>query len=216
MLGTFLLLGTLLTTPIEDKVNFTRVFTSGQKAEFSFDLKGSGDQGEIAFETGFEILTGDKADKVTNVTLTPKKLVMNMGGQIMDQSSEVAALNFKLDEFGMPDTFNMSGNTAILTLPLLITYLPNKELEVGETFNIDWKSGNVTYKGTGKFEGMETIDGKSWPKLAVKAVLHPGEDHDGELTYSVYFDKESGSVNLVKGGASVESQEFKFTLTKKK
>ena len=215
MLGTFALLTTLMTSPAQDKVNFTRVFTAGQKLTYNFDLKGGTDQGDMQIEAGFEVLVGDKAEKGTNVTLTPKKVSMNMNGQVMDQTGDSSTMKFILDEFGMPDTINMSGSTAVLTLPFLITYLPNKELEVGDTFTIDWKGGDVTYKGTGKFEGMETLEGKAWPKLSVKAVLHPGDDHDGELTYNVYFDKETGLVNLVKGAASVEAQEFKFTLTKK-
>lgn len=215
MIGTLALVGALLTSPTMDKVKFNHTYTAGQKETYTFDLKGDTSQGEMAFETGFDVVFSDKSEKGTPVAVKATKLNMNMGGQVMDRSSDTPELKFVLDEFGMPDSFNMEGEQAILTLPFLITYLPNKELEVGEEFKIDWKAGDITYKGSGKFEGTETVDGKTWPKLAVKAVLHPGEDHDGELTYSVYFDKDNGKVMLVKGAANIESEEFKFTLTKK-
>ena len=215
MIGTIALLGTLLTTTHQDKINFAHVFTAGQTVAYDFNLKGGGDQGEMEVNASLSILIGDKADKGTNVTLTPKSMKMSVNGQEMDRGSGAGDTKFTLDEHGMPDTMSMNGDSAILTLPLILTYLPNKELEVGESFDINVKNGDTTYKGTGKFEKMETGGEKPLPQLSVKAVLGTGDGHDGNLDYTVSFDQSTGRIVLIKGTAILENQEFKFTLTKK-
>ena len=214
MLATFALIGALFTAPLSEKVNFAHTLTAGKSLNYSFEFNGETPQGEMKVEALYTILVGDKATKGTNITFTPSSVKMNFSGQEMDQTAAIGESKYVLDEHGTPDTLTMDGMSAITTIPLLITYLPNKELEIGDTYPIDVKVGQVTFKGTGKYEGDETTEGKATSKLSVKATLGTGDGQDGSLDYTMFFDKESGTVTLLKGKASMESQEFTISLKK--
>lgn len=214
MLATLALFGTLLTTPVE-KVNFAHNFAKGQSLAYDMNFTGSEGGGEIEIKAAFTVDYGDRTDKGTNVVLKPKSLKMSANGNEMDQSDGLGDLNFCLNANGMPDDLKMDGPTGMLAIPFVLSYLPNKELEVGDTFDINYSTGNISYKGAGKFEGMEKIGEKTLPKLTIKATLKPGDQGEGELTYTVYFDPQSGHVDTIKGGALVENNEFKFTVSKK-
>lgn len=216
MLATFALLGSLLTFPVQDtnKVNFAHNFAKGQTLAYELKFDGHGVQGDMEIDAAFSILFGDKADKGTNVTITPKSIKMKGGGQDIDQPSN-GDTKYILDEHGMPNTVSMDGSEGIIVIPLVLSYLPNKELAVGETFDIDWKKDTTSFKGTGKYEGTDKVDEKSFPKITIKAKLNPGGQGDGDIEYAVYFDKEAGHIALLKGKVQVENQEFNFVLTKK-
>ena len=216
MLATFAILGTLLTTPIQDKdkVNFAHNFTKGQTVAYVLNFKGKGDGGDMEVNADFTILFGDKADKGTSVTVSPKSMKMTHDGQDAGGSGS-GDMKFILDEHGMPDSVSMQGDSGMLVIPLVLSYLPNKELAIGDTFDINYDKDQTTFKGTGKFEGTEKINDKTLPKISIKAKLNPGGGGEGDLDYVIYFDKDSGHIALLKGKAAVDNQEFNFVLTKK-
>lgn len=216
MLATFALLGTLLTIPVQDseKVNFAHNFTKGQTVAYDLNFKGNGGQGEMEINAAFSILFGDKADKGTNITLSPKSMKMKAGGQDIDQPG-AGETKYILDEHGMPDTISMEGMEGIFVIPLVLSYLPNKELAVGDSFDIDWKKDTTTFKGTGKYEGTDKFNDKTFPKISIKAKLNPGGQGDGDIDYTILFDKDAGHVVMLKGKVDVDSQEFNFVLTRK-
>lgn len=216
MLGTFALLGTLLTIPAQDKdkVNFAHNFTKDQTVAYELNFKGGGGGSDREMNVAFTILFGEKEAKGTSVTVSPKSVKMTQDGETRDQSG-VGDMKFILDEHGMPDSISMNGDSVMLVIPLVLSYLPNKELAVGDTFDINYDQSGTTFKGTGKYDGIDKANDKSLPKLTIKAALNPGGEGEGQLEYAIFFDKESGHIALLKGKADVETQQFNFVLTKK-
>jgi|GEM_PF-5320921 len=215
MIATIALLGTLLTTPHMEKVNFAHNFAQGQTALYDLKITGTGGGGDIEMNAAFTLLMGEKTTSGTNVTVKPTAMKMSMNGNDVDQSDEVSEFKYVLDEHGMPETINMTGREMVIIIPLVLCYLPNKELDVGDSFDVDFEKGDATVKGTGKFEGMEKVGEKSLPKLSIKSLLHAGQGNDSELTYTSVFDPATGRIALIKGTAVVGNQEFNFELTKK-
>jgi len=216
MLATFALLGTLLTAPVQDKdkVNFAHNFTKGQTVAYELNFKGKTDGGDMEVNAAFTISFGDKVVKGTDVTVSPKSMKMTRDGQDAGGGG-TGDVKFVLDEHGMPDSVSMEGDSGMLVIPLVLSYLPNKELAVGDTFDINYDKNSTSFKGTGKYEGMEKVNDKSLPKISVKAKLNPGGGGEGDLDYVFFFDKDSGHIALLKGKAAVDNQEFNFVLTKK-
>lgn len=211
MIGKLALLCALMTAASADKVNFVHTFTKGDSIPYELEVKG-GESMEMS--TSVNLVIGEKDSKGTNVTVVPKSMKMQVSGQDIDQP-EAKETKFLIDANGMPDKIDMHESGGFLTIPLILTYLPSKELEVGESFNIDFKAGEATYKGTGKFEGVETVGEMSVAKLSVKSVLHVGEGPDGSLDFTVNYDPTAGRVLLAKGQIDMQDQKFSFTLTKK-
>ncbi|MBS1715893.1 MAG: hypothetical protein JST30_16315 [Armatimonadetes bacterium] len=218
MLATLTLSTVLFAGQSADKVNFAHRYAKGETLEYTFQVKGDADNGPMEINSAFTVKVGEKAEKGTDVTVVPKMLKMSMDGNEMDQGSSLGETKYTLDAFGLPDNVSMEGASGILMIPFVISYLPNKELASGETFDVKWDKEGAFVKGSGKYDGEGKVGEKTYPKLSMKTTFKPtgGNDpHEAQMTYDVYFDKESGHVSMVKGKVDVEAQHFDFTLTRK-
>ena len=218
MLATLTLTSALLASQAADKVNFAHRFTKGESLDYTFQVKGDADNGPMEINAAFTVTVGEKVTKGTNVTVTPKSLKMSMDGNEMDQGSSIGDTKYTLDPFGVPDVLTMEGASGILMIPFILSYLPNKELASGDAFDIKWENEGAYIKGSGKFDGEGKVGEKSLPKLSMKTSFKPsgsGDPHEAQMTYDVFFDKDSGHVSMVKGKVDVDAQHFDFTLTRK-
>ena len=71
MIATVALLGTLLTTPHMEKVNFAHNFAQGQTASHELKITGAEAGGDIETNAAFTLLMGEKTTSGTNVTVKP-------------------------------------------------------------------------------------------------------------------------------------------------
>ena len=215
MIAALSLIGTLLVTPQIEKVKFSHIFESGKT--ISYELNVTGDQGgqSMVIDVAVDLIIGEKSEKGMGATISPKTLKISAAGNDMDQSSALSDMKTVLDENGVPQELELNGVSTFTSVMFILTYLPNKELEVGDSFDFKFTKGSVSVKGTGKFEGVEKLNEIEMQKLKISSTVTPESGGEGELTYSVLFDKAQGRVMLVTGKAVVEGQEMNILLKKK-
>lgn len=212
MLATLSIIGTLLTSLPLEKVNFAHIFEPEKTISYTLNVTGNQGGQEMKIASSVDLLIGSKTEKGTNVTLSPKTLTINAGGNEMDQTSSLSDSKILLDANGIPDNLELNGTNTFVSVMLILTYLPNKELEVGDTYEFSFKRGSVAVKGSGKFEGTEKLNDVEMQKLKVTSTVTPESGGDGELTYTVLFDKSKGRVVEVTGRANVEGEELDISL----
>ena len=211
MLTTTALFCGLLFSPVVDKVDLSHNFTKGTNLAYNIKIDVTGDT-NISASVLLKWTYGDKDEKGVKTVVKPENLAVNINGE--DHSEPLSETTFLLDQSGMPDSFSMDGPETLMVIAHVATFLPAKTLDAGESFTIDWKRDSATMKGTGKFEGMEKVDGKDLAKLSMKVTLSPKGDDSGvgTLDYVSYFDPATGHVQSAKGTGSVDSHEFKFSM----
>src|SRR5262245_39364199 len=119
-----------------DKVDFTPNQSAGTSVSYALSLKVEGDE-EIVASTTLKWTYGDKSEKGVKTAVRVEKQSVGVNGS--DIGEQIGDRDFVLDASGMPDEFSMGGPEALLVIAHVCTYLPAKQLDTGESFDIDWK-----------------------------------------------------------------------------
>lgn len=205
----------LLSNFTSEKTNFVHKFEEGKTSTFEFNVTGSQSQGDVSIKALIDMQYGAKVEKGTSLVLKAKELTMEFNGNSMNAAENMADQKFVLDETGMPDQIEMSDASAVIAMTMILAYLPAKELEVGQTFEINKTVGDVVYKGSGTYAGDEEQGGHAVAKLKVKATLGKTGEEDVPLEYVLLYDSGTNHVVKVDGTAEIEGGNFKFSLMRK-
>ena len=213
MIATLVLASAHLAAPAAvESVNFVHGYEKDQKTTYELEIEAhsSGDLIEAEFEL---LIKSAPKDGKTKATFTYSML--DMGGQ--DMSDMVSPIEFELTKHGVPTEAGEAGDdTAIIAfVTLLTTYLPAGKLDEGDSFKIKLPEEAASYEATGKFVGMETVDGKELALLSSKGFLSiDGEQAD--LNVKTYFDPATKRVVKTTAEVNVDEESFDVVLKLKK
>jgi hypothetical protein len=86
----------------------------------------------------------------------------------------------KLDKHGLPEALSVKGNGAFYVAFSLASYLPAKDVAVGESFKIDWhgKGDAGLILGSGKLEEIKTENGVKIAVVKFKVEVTPADEHE--------------------------------------
>ncbi len=206
------LMGSFVVASAQDKVNLVHDQSEGRKLSYVMTFGGS--QGELTMKltTAFDLAYGAKQDGLTATTITPTSFRVKMGENESDQPTMTGALNLMVDAFGMPKEVSTQGPEFLMAMFLLMSYLPNKELSVGDSFSVAWKTASAEFSGEGKLIGIDQVEGKPVARLEVKSSLKAGEGEAGQLAYVVSYDSTTKAILKTDGTATVGDQKFDISV----
>lgn len=103
----------------------------------------------------------------------------------------------KLDKHGLPEALTVENNGAFYIAYSVASYLPGKELTVGETFKIDWKGKNDggLITGNGKLEQIKSEGDLKIAVVKSKVEITPGGQHEpATMEVTSEFNLADGSL----------------------
>lgn len=214
MIATLILASAHLAAPAAvESVNFVHSYEKDQKANYELRIEIHSSGGVIEAEFELLIKSAPK-DGETKATFTYSRLEMD--GE--DGAAMVSPIQFELTKHGVPARIGGDADDDALIVAfvtLLTTYLPAGKLDEGDSFKIKLPEEAASYEATGKFVGMETVDGIQLAVLSSKgSLVIDGEEAD--LNVKTYYDPATKRV--VKSTAEIDLQDgsFDFELKLKK
>ncbi len=202
-----------IASTIENKVDFSHPYVSGSKESYEFRAKSVGGNEEFSATSFFDFKVKDTTANGLNIEVTPSKLVMIQGDQVPREFGVSDTPNlFEISKTGIPLVLKPSGATALIQIPLVLLYLPQKELEIGNSDAFDFKLGESSYSGQLKYESHTTVEGKDFEVIKVKSSLDPGDGDVGEINYTANFDVASKAIISIDGTIDIGPMALKFTL----
>lgn len=124
-----------------------------------------------------------KISKVKESQPTEAEWKVSQASQVMNGNTvgSVApeTLLTKLDKQGLPEILSVANNGAYYVAFSVASFLPGKELAVGDTFKIDWhgKDEAGTIVGTGKLEQIKSEGGVKIAIVKSKVEVTPAGQH---------------------------------------
>lgn len=206
---TTLALSLFLASAAEDSFNFTR--QPKVDARYSYDMTATISEGgqELIFKgtTVFKFkksLDGGKSEWDIAVV----KGELEAMGSKTDLTKDPQ--KFVLDGYGLPEIIAIKDTDIPLALTFLMGITPSKELKVGESANVDWKSKDKTqvFKGVFKLSAMndKTVT------LVNKGTMEPEGESAGELEWTSEIEKSTGIMLSAKGSILIDNAKVNIVI----
>ncbi len=201
-------------TAAAQAINFTYKFIKDETMAYAVKVSGSDNGSDVVFDLEFEVTTtGEAKDGKTPCHIKFQKVVASFAGT--EQPMEMAELDVTLDKFGAPTAMNMEGAGAVAYVALVLQYLPNKSLAVGESFKADLDLGGAMIAHEGTYSGDEELEGKKYSVIKSKSTLTPTGQEPGNLTSKSFFDAVTGKVVRIDSTIATPDGEFKLSVVAK-
>ncbi len=194
--------------------DFTHKFTKDETMAYAVKVSGSDNGTDVVFDLEFEVTaTGEAKDGKTPCHIKFQRVVASFGGS--EQPMDMAELDVTLDKFGAPTSMDMEGASGVAYVALVLQYLPNKSLAVGEGFKAELDLGGAKVAHEGTYSGDEELAGKKYSVIKSKSTLTPTGQEPGNLTSKSFFDSTTGKVVRIDSTIATPDGEFKLTVTAK-
>ncbi len=215
MLATLTLAALMAQQPAAQATNFTHSFKKDETMAYKVKVSGSDSGTDVVFDLEFEVTaTGEAKDEKTPCHIKFQKVIATFGGN--EEPMDLGEMDLMLDKFGAPTAMNMEGAGAVAYVALVLQYLPNKSLKVGETFKADLDLGGAKIKvHEGTYSGEEEFEGKKYSVIKSKSTLTPTGDQPGNLSSKSFYDSASGKVVRIESTIGTPDGEFKLTVVAK-
>ncbi len=210
MLTTLVLAATMGAPATVAPVNFVHSYK--EKDKLTYEMKLINEEMDMQADVVFDLTVGATKDDKTNVTIQFTKA--DMGG--FGPTNDMSPIELVLDKNGFPLLNQVQPDNMPLALTLTTTYLPNKKLDVGESFEFERDNHGAPFTCKGKFAGMVDIDGTSYALLESEATIMPGDDHDATLVTKTYYNPATKRVERTSAVLTTPGIAFKMLLTLKK
>jgi hypothetical protein len=214
MLATLTVAAMIAQQPAAQATNFTYRFTKDETMAYAVKVSGSDNGTDVVFDLEFEVTTtGEAKDGKTPCHIKFQKVVASFGGS--EQPMDAPELDVLLDKYGAPTAMDMEGASAVCYVALVLQYVPNKSLSVGETFKADLDLGGARVVHEGTYSGDEELGGKKYPVIKSKSTLTPSGQEPGNLTSKSYFDAATGKVVRIESTIGTPDGEFELSVVAK-
>lgn len=190
-----------------ESVNFVHSYKKDQISTYELRIEDYAQGDEIVAEFELSIKSSPKDGK-TKATFTYS--VLEMDGQ--DMAEMLSPIEFELTKHGVPTNlgeYSDNDPKLIAFVTLLTTYLPAESLDEGETFKVKMPGEVLSYDGSGKFVGIETVDGKQLAVLSSRGTL-TDEGETADIKIKTYYDPVGQRV--VKSTAEIDLEDESFDL----
>jgi hypothetical protein len=186
---------------VPTKVKLQRVFNKGEKQDYTFTIEFK-DSPSVKLEGAYtlevtNVLDGGKAEVNERVT----KLKVTFEGEALDDSELPEPETLVYNANGLPEELSDEYDlTSILSY--VGAWLPNEEVELGGTYNINWIPSGTSIKVSGKATLIAT--GRLYEERVAKIEMElkaSGNAELGEATIELtsYLNLETGKVVRIHG-----------------
>lgn len=189
-------------------VNFVHGYRQGCKLTYEM---------AFGFVTGLELtMTFDLAVGATNNGKTDVLLEVTDRGAF-SISEEEGAIHLVLDANGVPVMDDIEGMKMTFYFALLTTYLPDKPLDEGDTFEFRRETDAFETSSKGRFSGMEAVDGTTYAVLESEATVIELEGDEDKVTLKIktYYNPANKRVERTYAEVSTSDGDFSLSLKMK-
>lgn len=216
MIGAIALTASGLTAPV-DKTKWARTYAENetQTYEIKATMEGGGAKLDLTAEVVFKVKT--KTSKGANLAMSTSKFTILMDGSDAGASGPDELFSeFRGD--GIPQLMSTENYAWIYILAASCGIVPTEEVEVGKSFNIDWKADDRTssVKGSGKLAEWVEREGKKAGRIEYQLEVNPSDPTPGVVKCSTFVDRESGAPIACEGSVDVDSGSIKFSVKRLK
>ena len=209
MLTTLVLAAAMAASSSVAPVNFVHAYKQGDKLTYAMNF--------VSEDMGFEmsmtlyLLFGATKDGKTDVTIKITEEDSSTG-----EMQEMDDIELVFDRNGVPIVGELSANGLMIVIVLMTTYLPNKQLDVGESFEFVRENEEFEMTSQGKFAGMELVKGADYAVLESDAIVSTEDDGDVTLKIKTYYNPRNKRVERTTAEISTPDGELSLSLTMKK
>ena len=209
MLTTMVLAAVMAAPSSVTPVNFVHGYKQGDTLSYEMNFE-SEDMGYEMSMT-LDLVFGATKDGKTDVTIKITEEDSSTG-----EMQEMDDIELVFDRNGVPIVGELTNNAMIIVIVLMTTYLPNKQLDVGETFEFTRNNEEFEMTSKGKFAGMELVKGADYAVLESDAIVSTEDDGDVTLKIKTYYNLRNKRVERTTAEISTPDGELSLSLTMKK
>lgn len=178
-----------------ESVAFKHTFKKDESAAYEIRVLGDFEnEGDIKIDIDIDQTTQEVTSDGARFLIKIKKAEMQILGEKMPLG-DLNSMSMDLNLNGTPKAINFKEMPAVMVYVALISrIMPNKDMEISQSFEISEKSEGFEYKGTGTYLEDKVIEGKTFAVLQTKGVLTPTDDDPGNLKVTLLMDKVSGKI----------------------
>lgn len=196
-----------------ESVKLSRTFAEGET--HVFHVKASMDAGGAALELDAEVVFKVKKliEGGAQVAMSTQKYSSKMdGGDMGESGPEELVSDFTAN--GWPHVMSTDNFAWIYILAAASGVVPEKEVEVGKSFEIDWTSKDKANraKGTGKLSELVEKDGKKAAKIDYEVDVSPADPTPGHVKCTTYVDRTTSAPIACDGTVTVDTGTIKFSV----
>lgn len=190
--------------------NFAHAYAKEAMTEYHVGVTGEIEgAGPLSVVLEFKSTVKEIIEEGANLSINVTKLDANIDGNPLPTDGETT-FDLKVSKSGVPQEFEMQGFSSVIYLALLTQYLPGKELNVGDTFDISKKSDAFSYSGKGTYTEDKVIEDRTYAVLTTECEFTPGDQEPGAIKATVLLDKATGKISSCEAMLETPDGEFKM------
>ena len=211
MLTALVLMAAMAAPSTAAPVNFVHGYKEGDK--LTYELAFGSEEIGMEMNITFDLTVGATNDGKTDITIEVTEYDTSAFGNAEEAERSV---DLVLDVNGAPVMDDVEGNNMMLYIALLTTYLPNKSLDEGGTFEFKRSNDEFEMTSQGKFSGMEEVDGTNYALLESEATAIPSDDDEATLVIKTYYNPANMRVERTSAEINTPNGVFSVSLKMKK
>jgi hypothetical protein len=133
---------------------------------------------------------------------------MSFGDQSMPAEELPKPETKEWTNVGLPKDIDFQESEDPMSFLLPVWLLPNKEVQLGKTFELKFKVDGVTIEGEGTLVATGMLYEEHVSKLSVKTTASPKDDTPGTFEYTAYFNTDNGKLVKAEGTMSSEDPDL--------
>lgn len=196
-----------------ESVKLARTFVEGEAQVFS--VKASMDAGTGALALDAEVVFKVKKliDGGAQIAMSAQKYSSKMDGSDTGEAGPDELMS-DFTSNGWPHVMSTENFAWIYILAAAAGVVPDKEVEVGKSFEIDWtsKDKSSSAKGKGKLTELVELNGKKAAKIEYEVDVSPSDPTPGRVKCITYVDRATSAPISCEGTVEVESAAIKFSV----
>lgn len=200
-----------------ESIKLARTFEVGETQVYAVTAKMDADGSILDLKANVTFKIKKKTDDGGQVSMSVTDFSSTMNGDNMGESGPEEIVS-DVQASGWPQVMSTEGFAWIYILAAAAGIVPDKEVEVGKSFTIDWaaKDKTSTAKGTGKVAEFVEKEGKKAVKIEYDVAVSPSDPNPGQVKCTTFVDRLTAAPIACEGTVTVEGGEIKFTVKRLK
>lgn len=198
-----------------DQLNLSRTYKADETHAYVLHVEM--EEMGVSIDTEVFFKVKKTSDGSAELSMAARNFSMKREGNDTGDTGPEEMLS-SFDKHGLPQIMKTENESWVYVLAALSGFVPGREVEVGNGFDVRWAATDKSYTVNGKGKLIEVVDHEDAKAARMEYSLEitPSDDHTGYVKVRSLLETSTGRGISAEGTVEVENQRMKFTVKRLK